>query len=102
MYQLFKGFVPTKNKQCTMPFKGKSSEELLSFRDISVYPEYAGILNDNTVLIDIDEFEQSEILMKIIEDRQIACRVYETTRGKHFLFRNEGRMERNHTGIHLA
>ena len=102
MYQLFKGYVPTKNKQCTMPFKGKSSEELLSLRDASKYQEYAGILNDNTVLIDVDDFDQSEILMRIVEDKQLACKVYETTRGKHFLFRNEGRIEKNHTGVHLA
>ena len=102
MYQLFKGYVPTKNKQCTMPFKGKSSEELLNLRDARKHSEYAGILNDNTVLIDVDDYDQSEILMRIIEDKQIACRVYETTRGKHFLFRNDDRIDRNRTGTHLA
>lgn len=102
MYQLFKGYVPTKNKQCTMAFKGKSSEELLNLRDISNYSEYAGILNDNTVLIDVDDHDQSEILMRIVEEKNLACRVYETTRGKHFLFKNEGRIERNHTGTSLA
>lgn len=102
MYQLFKGYVPTKNKQCTMPFKGKSSEELLNLRDARKHDEYAGILNDNTVLIDVDDHEQSEILMRMVENKQLACRVYETTRGKHFLFRNEGRIEKNHTGVHLA
>ena len=102
MYQLFKGYVPTKNKQCTMPFKGKSSEELLNLRDARKYAEYAGILNDNTVLIDVDDYDQSEILINIIEDKQIACRVYETTRGKHFLFKNDDRIDRNRTGTHLA
>lgn len=91
MYQLFKGYVTTKNKKCTMPFKGKTSEELLNLRDASKHDEYAGILNDNTVLIDVDDFDQSEILMRIVEDLQLACRVYQTTRGKHFLFRNEER-----------
>lgn len=102
MYQLFKGYVTTKNKQCTMPFKGKSSEELLSLRDARKNDEFAGILNDNTVLIDVDDYDLSEILMRIVEDKQIACRVYETTRGKHFMFRNEQRIERNHTGVQLA
>ena len=102
MYQLFKGYVKTKNKQCTMPFKGKSSEELLNLRDASQYEEYAGILNDNTVLIDVDDKDMSEILMRIVEDKQLACRVYETTRGKHFLFRNENRIEKNRTGCTLA
>ena len=102
MYQLFKGYVTTKNKQCTMPFKGKSSDELLNLRDARKREEYAGILNDNTALIDVDDHDLSEILMKIIEEKQIACRVYETTRGKHFLFKNENRIEHNYTGTPLA
>ena len=102
MYQLFKGYVTTKNKQCTMPFKGKSSEELLSLRDARKHDEFAGILNDNTVLIDVDDHDMSEILMQIVEDKQCACRVYETTRGKHFMFKNEQRIKRNHTGAVLA
>ena len=78
-----------------MSFKGKSSDELLSLREAQKQEEFAGILNDNTILIDIDDFEQSEIMMQIVEDKQLACRVYQTTRGKHFLFRNEGRAEKN-------
>lgn len=95
MYQLFKGYVTTKNKKCTMPFKGKTSEELLTLRDARKHDEFAGILNDNTVLIDIDDYEQSEIMMRIVEDQQLACRVYQTTRGKHFLFRNDDRAQKN-------
>lgn len=102
MYQLFKGYVTTKNKKCTMPFKGKTSEELLNLREASQHDEYAGILNDNTVLIDVDDYDQSEILMKIVEEQQLACRVYETTRGKHFLFKNNDRVEKNWTKKTLA
>lgn len=102
MYQLFKGYVKTKNKQCTMPFKGKSADELLNLRDARKLSEYAGILNDNTVLIDVDDLKLSEILMQIVEEKQLACKVYETTRGKHFLFLNDGRIEHNKTGCTLA
>lgn len=102
MYQLFKGYVPTSNKKCTMPFKNKTSDELLTLREASKKEEFAGILNDNTVLIDVDDHDQSEILMHMVEDQQLACRVYETTRGKHFLFRNEDRISRCHTGCSLA
>jgi putative DNA primase/helicase len=91
MYQLFKGYVPIKNKECTMPFKGKSSDELLTLREARTHDEYAGILNDNAILIDIDDQEMSEILMRIVEDKQLGCRVYQTTRGKHFLFKNDDR-----------
>lgn len=102
MYQLFKGYIPTRDKKCLKPFKGKSSDELLSLRDVSALDEYAGILNDNTILIDVDDYDQSETLMKIVEDKQLCCKVYQTTRGKHFLFRNEGRQERNWTKGTLA
>ena len=102
MYALFKGYVPTKKKQCTMPFKGKSADELLTWREAQKHDEFAGILNDDAVLIDVDDHDMSEKLMKIVEEKQLACRVYETTRGKHFLFRNSGRIERNRTGAQLA
>ena len=102
MYQLFKGYVPTKEKKCTMSFKGKTSEELLNLREAKELDEFAGILNDNTVLIDMDDYDTSEIMMQIVEDRQLACKVFETTRGKHFLFKNEGRIERNKTGCTVA
>ena len=102
MYQLFRGYVRTKNKKCVEPFKEKSGDELRSLRDAEELDEYAGILNDNAVLIDIDDYEQSEILMKIVEDMQLSCRVYETTRGKHFLFKNDGRLEKNWIKKNLA
>lgn len=53
-------------------------------------PEYAGILAAETILIDIDNFEESEILFNIVQELKLCCRVYKTTRGKHFLFKNSG------------
>ena len=84
----FKGYVPTKDKKCLMPFKNKTSEELKSYEEVKDLDEFAGILADDIILIDIDDAEQSEILMDIVEELQLNCRVYQTTRGKHFLFRN--------------
>ena len=88
MTQLFKGYVPTKNKKCLIPFKGKSASELYSYDQIKDMAEYAGILAEDIILIDIDDYEQSEILFQIVDDLQLRCRVYETSRGKHFLFKN--------------
>ena len=102
MYQLFKGYVTTKNKKSTMPFKGKTADELLTLREVKNDSEYAGILNDDTALIDIDDSETSEILMRIVEDKQLACRVYQTTRGKHFVFKNGGRLSKCATKNRLA
>lgn len=88
MQQLFKGYVPTKDKKCLMPFKNKSPSELKSYHEVKNLSEYAGILDDVVILIDVDDFEQSEKLMQIVEDYQCNCRVYQTSRGKHFLFMN--------------
>ena len=98
MIDLFKGYVPTKDKKALKPFKNKSSSDLDTLREVSNLPEYAGILADNTVLIDVDDYDESEILMDIVEDLQLKCRVYETRRGKHFLFLNNDRIDRNVTG----
>ena len=88
MQRLFKGYVPTKDKRCLMPFKNKSASELQTYEQIHALPEYAGILDENVILIDVDEYAASEKLMQCVEDNQCACRVYKTTRGKHFVFMN--------------
>ena len=85
---LFKGYVPTKNKKCTMSFKDSDGSDLLTYDQVSKLPEYAGILSDDTILIDIDDKEQSDKLLKIVEEKELICRVYQTTKGKHFLFKN--------------
>lgn len=88
MMSLFRGYVPTKNKKCLMPFKNVDPSQLKTLEEAKEYEEYAGILSNSTILIDIDDYDQSEKLMNIVEKQQLACRVYETSRGKHFLFRN--------------
>lgn len=88
MQNLFKGYVPTKDKKCLMKFKNVDALELQSYDQVKNLSEYAAILAENTILIDVDDFEQSEKLMNIVEDLQLNCRVYQTTRGKHFFFNN--------------
>ena len=101
MLSLFKGFVPTKDKKSTMAFKGKTSDELLTYKQVKPLPEYAGILADDVVLIDIDDQEQAELMMDIVEAKQLNCRVYQSQRGKHFLFKNSG-VDKNGTNKSLA
>lgn len=97
----FKGYVPTKDKKCLLKFKGKTSDELQTYEQVKNLPEYAGILADETALIDIDDFEQSEIMFKIVQEMKLQCRVYQTTRGKHFLFIND-KLETNKIRTKLA
>lgn len=85
---LFKGYVLTKNKKCLEKFKDRN--DLKSYDEVKSADEFAGILADDVILIDIDDSAQAEIMMDIVEDKQLDCRVYQTTRGKHFLFKNDG------------
>ena len=99
--QLFRGYVPTKDKQCLEKFKGR--KRLNRLEDVQDLEEYAGILGDETILIDVDDGETSELLFQIVQDLSLKCRVYGTTRGKHFLFRNpEGLVEKSWTKQTLA
>jgi putative DNA primase/helicase len=88
MESLFKGYVITKDKKSIVPFKGKESEDLMTIDQVQVLPEFAGVLADDVVLVDVDDQDQAEVLMTIVEDMQLNCAVYQTTRGKHFLFKN--------------
>ena len=86
---LYRGFVPTSGKKSTMPFKDKTSAELLTLEEAQKFSEYAGILADDVVLIDIDDETQSEIMMKVVQAKQLKCKVYKTNRGCHFLFKTD-------------
>lgn len=102
MERLFRGYVPTKNKKSTMKFKDACPEDLLTYEQVKNLPEYAGVLEKNTVVIDVDDKEQSEIMMDIVEDYNLNCRVLETTRGMHFIFLNNGKFDRCRTKVNLA
>lgn len=95
----FRGFVETKNKKCIEKFKGRT--DFKTFEQVQSLPEYAGILAAETILIDVDDFEASEILFKVVKEYALTCRVYRTSRGKHFLFKNS-EVPTNKTGCKLA
>ncbi|MFL2134178.1 phage/plasmid primase, P4 family [Desemzia sp. FAM 23990] len=96
----YKGYIETDGKKAIEKFK--NINEFKNFEQVQSFMNYAGVLNEETILIDIDDYEQSEILMDIVEDKQLRCRVYETTRGKHFLFKKTKEIESNRTGTSLA
>ncbi|HBF5148187.1 hypothetical protein BER37_001266 [Clostridioides difficile] len=98
-FDLFKGYIITNNKKAAEKFK--NVKKLKTYEQIKNLPEFAGVLAEETVLVDIDDFESSEILYKIVQDLNLKCRVYKTTRGKHFLFKNTS-LEKNRTKCRLA
>lgn len=84
-----------------MQFKGVPPSDLLTYEEVKNLDEYAGILADDIILVDVDDLEKSNKLMNIVEDLQLNCRVYQTTRGRHFLFKND-KVDKCGTKVKLA
>ena len=98
---LYKGYVPTSNKKAQMAFKDKGSSDLLTLEEAQRYSEYAGVMADDSVLVDIDDGEQSKLMLKIVKSKGLKCKVIATTRGMHFLFKTDSPMQ-NRTHCKLA
>lgn len=96
---LYKGYVETKGKQSIEKLKNRTKWKI--YEEVKNLSGFGGVLADDTILIDIDDSEQSEILMNIVEDLQLDCKVLCTSRGKHFLFKNHT-IARNRTHVQLA
>ena len=100
MNELYKGYIITKNKKSIMSYK--DSNNLLSYEDVKDLEEYAGVLADDVVLIDVDDMEQSKKLFNIVEDLQLLCKIYQSRKGMHFLFKNDGSFNSNKTKTKIA
>lgn len=96
---LYKGYVETKGKQSIEKLKNRTKYK--TYEEVKDLNGFGGVLANDTILIDIDDAEQSEILMNIVEEFQLDCRVYCTSRGRHFLFKNHT-IARNRTHAQLA
>lgn len=86
MNELFKGYIETKNKQAIEKFKDRT--DFKSLEEVKSLSEYAGVLAEDVILVDIDDFETSELLLNIVDNLELRCLVIATTRGKHFYFKN--------------
>lgn len=95
----FRGYVATKNKRCLDKFK--NVEKLKTYDEVKDLDEFAGILDGQTILLDFDDTEQAKTAFKIVQELELKCRVYKTTRGVHILFRNS-KVKRCGTGVKLA
>lgn len=100
VYKFYRGYVRTNGKASMEPLKNRTDFKALD--EVQKFDSYGGVLDDNVVLIDIDDYQQSERLMDVIEDLDIGCRVIVTSRGKHFLFKNNGKLDKARTGAKLA
>lgn len=96
---LYKGYVETKGKASIEKLKNRTTWKTLD--EVKDRPGYGGVLANDTILVDLDDGDQAEILMNIVEALQLNCKVVQTFRGKHFLFKNHT-VDRNRTHVPLA
>lgn len=86
MYEFYKGYIVTKGKVPVESIKNRNNYKTLG--EVEHEDSYAGVLNKNTILIDIDDGGEAKIMFKIVDALQLNCRVYKTKRGMHFVFVN--------------
>lgn len=85
MINIFRGYVRTNDKKPIQKFKGV--EELPSLDEVSKYDEYAGILNDEYCVMDIDDAIEANKAYEFVKHLNLNCKVVNTSRGKHFIFK---------------
>lgn len=91
--------IPKKNIIQIEPYARKKTLRPYSDKDniTAPYNSFTGVLAPDIVLIDVDNAEQGEKLWEILENMGIDCPVIETTKGYHFLFRNNGMYKKSDT-----
>lgn len=82
--KIFKAYIITRNK---IPQKEYTNPENQYEHDqIKGMPEYAGLLAQDAVLVDIDDGQEGDILLRIVKELEVPTRVHKTDRGMHFFF----------------
>lgn len=80
---MFKGYLKTSGK---VPH-----EKLQQMRPIPpARGDYAGVLADDMIQIDVDKKEHAEIIKNVVNQLELNCSILKTTRGMHFYFKNTG------------
>lgn len=106
MLRFYRGYIKLDGKKAMEKFKNVPDSELRSINEVMNLDSYAGILNEDTILIDVDNEEDSDTLFNIIQEEGLKCRIYQTTRGKHFMFKvgdyNDGNKTEVKTAIGLS
>ncbi|HEF1853637.1 DNA primase family protein [Bacillus thuringiensis] len=82
---MYKGYLKGNGKHAASKFK--DGTKLLSYHTARKHDSFVGILDDDYIMVDIDDIDEAEMLLAIIEDKNIQCSVLETTNGMHFYFK---------------
>lgn len=82
--KLFSAYIITKNKVPARAYK--NPENQYTYNQIKGLPEYAGILSEKAILVDVDDETEGAKLVEIVKALKIKCRIHKTTRGVHAFF----------------
>ena len=85
MVIIYKGYLKGHGKHAATKFK--DGDKLLTYETVRKHNSFVGILDDDTIMVDVDDNEDANTLLDIIEDKDIHCSVLETTNGMHFYFK---------------
>ncbi|RKD25226.1 putative DNA primase/helicase [Caminicella sporogenes DSM 14501] len=85
--EILKGYIKTKGKKPIESYRNKTS--FYSYDHIrKMNSDFAGILQDGMVQIDIDDEDEAKLVKNIITELNIKSAILKTDRGIHFYFRN--------------
>ena len=104
MTDLYRGYIrlAAGGKKAVDRFKDVPGSQLRTLEQAALLDDYAGVLADGVVLVDVDDEDMADRLYDIIRERNVTCRIVKTTRGRHFLFRNDGGVAKCGTHVTLA
>ena len=97
MINPFRGYVATKDKKPIQKFK--DVDGLLTLEEANRLEEYAGVLNGEFTVMDIDDGKEAEKIIRLVNALRYNCRMYKTTRGVHVVFKSS--KYGNKGGVHL-
>ena len=97
-----RGYIRCNGKRSVDKFKDVPDDGLRTLEQARTYDSYAGVLAPGIVLLDFDIREHSEIAYDIIADMGLNCRIYQSNKGYHFLFRATNRFDKSSTRVRLA
>lgn len=85
---IVKGYIKTIGKKPIETYRKK--KEFYTYDYIrKAGGDFAGILADGMVQIDVDDEKEANLVKNIVTDQKLSCAILKTTRGLHFYFRNK-------------
>lgn len=81
---LYRGYLRGDGKHASSKFK--NGQKLLKFETVRKEDSYVGILSDDYICVDVDNWIDSRKLLTILDNLNVSFSAVETTHGMHFYF----------------